>query len=91
MQIITTEYKGPTNSTGSRIRVRSWLKSATTPYNHALNTLENHREAAQQLANRLNDDRLSKGNDLMWSIVAGGELPCNKGYGFVIELQEVVK
>lgn len=91
MQIITTEYKGPTNSTGSRIRVRSWLKSATIPYNHALNTPDNHKEAAQQLVNRMNDDRLSKGNDLMWSIVAGGELPCGKGYGFVIELQEVAK
>lgn len=91
MQIITTEYKGPTNSTGSRIRVRSWLKSATIPYNHALHTHENHTGAAQQLVNRLNDDRRSKGNDLMWSIVAGGELPCGKGYGFVIELQEVAK
>lgn len=91
MQIITTEFKGPTNFTGSRIRVRSWLKSATISYNHALNPSENHKEAAQQLVNRLNDDRLSKGSDLMWSIVAGGDLPCGKGYGFVIELQEVAK
>lgn len=91
MQIITTEFKGPTNHSGSRIRVRSWLKSATIPYSHVLSTPENHKEAAQQLVNRLNDDRLSKGNDLMWSIAAGGELPCGKGYGFVIELQEVVK
>ena len=86
MQVITTEYKGPTNSTGSRIRVRSWLKSATIPYNHALNTYENHREAAQQLVNRLNADRLDKGNDYLWEIVAEGELPCGKGYGYVIEL-----
>ena len=85
MQVITTEYKGPTNSTGSRIRVRSWLKSATIPYNHALNTYENHREAAQQLVNRLNADRLDKGNDYLWEIVAEGELPCGKGYGYVIE------
>ena len=91
MQIITTEYKGPTNSTGSRIRVRSWLKSTTIPYNHALNTYENHKGAAQLLVLQLNGDRLNKGNDLMWSIVAGGDLPCGKGYGFVIELQEVVK
>lgn len=91
MQIITTEFKGPTNSTGSRIRVRSWLKSASIPYNHALNSSENHREAAQQLILQLNYDRLSKGNDLMWSIVAGGELPCSKGCGFVIGLQELMK
>lgn len=91
MQIITTEFKGPTNSTGSRIRVRFWLKSVSIPYNHALNSYENHKEAAQQLVDRMNDDRLSKDNDLMWSIVAGGELPCSKGYGFVIGLQEVAK
>lgn len=86
MQIITTEFKGPTNSTGSRIRVRSWLKSASIPYNHALNSCENHKAAAQQLVNRLNADRVEKGGDYLWNIVAGGSLPDGKGYGFVIEL-----
>ena len=88
MQIITTEFKGPTNHSCSRIHVRSWLKSATVPYDHALSGLDNHRVAADVLVKRLNSERLSKGNCLMWSIVAEGELP-TKGYGFVIELQEV--
>lgn len=86
MQIITTEFKGPTNSTGSRIRVRSRIESATTPWNHALNSSENHREAAQQLVNQLNADRMCKDNDYLWEITAEGELPCGKGYGFVIAL-----
>lgn len=86
MQIITTEYKGPTNSTGSRIRVRSWLKSTTIPYSHNLNTYENHKGAAQQLVSQLNNDRLEDNCYLLWEITAEGELPCGKGYGFVIEL-----
>ena len=86
MQIITTEYKGPTNHSGSRIRVRSWLKSISVSYDHALNTTENHKEAAKELVNRLNADRLDKGNDYLWEIVAEGELPCGKGHGFVIDL-----
>lgn len=87
MQIITTEFKGPTNSTGSRIRVRSWLKSASIPYNHALNSSENHRGAAQQLVNRLNADRLKDTlHSNLWEITAEGSLPNGKGYGFVIEL-----
>lgn len=91
MQIITTEFKGPTNSTGSRIRVRSWLKSATIPYNHALNTSDNHREAAQQLVDRLNADRLEDVlHSYLWEITAEGSLPNGKGYGFVIALTKGV-
>lgn len=90
MQIITTEFKGPTNSTGSRIRVRSWLKSATYSYNHALNTYENHKGAAQQLVSQLNDDRLEDGCQRLWEITAAGELPCGKGHGFVIALTKEV-
>ena len=88
MQIITTEFKGPTNSNGSRIHVRSWLKSATVPYDHALSGLDNHRVAAEILVKRLNSELLSKNCSLLWEIVAEGELP-TKGHGFVIELQEV--
>lgn len=90
MQIITTEFKGPTNSTGSRIRVRSWLKSISVPYSHALNASENHKEAAQQLVSQLNGDRLEDSCERLWEIAAGGELPCGKGYGFVIALAKEV-
>ena len=85
MQIITTEFKGPTNSTGSRIRVRSWLKSATVPYDHALSGLDNHREAAEVLVKRINSER--KNCSYLWEIVAEGELPA-KGFGFVITLSK---
>lgn len=90
MQIITTEFKGPTNSTGSRIHVRSWSKSATISYNHALNSPENHKEAAQQLVNQMNNGRLKNDCERLWEIVAGGELPTGKGYGFVIALAKEV-
>ena len=88
MPVITTEFKGPTNYSGSRIRVRSWLKSITVPYNHALNTSKNHKEAAQQLVNQLNADRMSKDNDYLWEIAAGGEMPDGRSYGFVITLSK---
>ena len=90
MQIITTEFKGPTNSTGSRIRVRSWLKSTSISYNHALSASDNHVEAAQRLVTRLNNERVEKGYDYLWSIIAEGELPCGKGHGFVIALTKEV-
>ena len=91
MQIITTEFKGPTNSTGSRIRVRSWLKSISVPYDHSLNVPDVHRRSAFQLLKQLNAERLEKGCERLWTIVADGELPNGKGYGFVIDLIVEVK
>lgn len=90
MQIITTEFKGPTNHSGSRIRVRSWLKSTSIPWNHALNSHENHKEAAQQLVDRLNADRLEDGCQRLWEITAEGVLPCSKDRGFVVSLTKEV-
>lgn len=90
MQIITIEFKGPTNTTGSRIRVRSWLKSVSISYSHSLNTYENRKEAAQQLVSQLNNDRLEDGCQRLWEITAEGELPCGKGHGFVVSLTKEV-
>ena len=50
MRAIITRYLGPTNFRGSRI-VADAGKGArlTMPYDHALNTNENHAEAAKAL------------------------------------------
>ena len=49
-QAIETRYLGPTNTKGGRIKATAWAGSITVPYDHALNTDENH--CAAQLALR---------------------------------------
>ena len=89
MQTITTTYKGPTNAKGSRVMAKSWLKNKAVSWNHALNTEENHKAAAQALVDELNDDRVKKGyDDYQWLIVAAGSLPDGKGNAYIIDLQE---
>ena len=50
MQAIQTKFHGPTNTKGSRIIATAWAGRITLPYRHALNAVENHREAALTLA-----------------------------------------
>jgi hypothetical protein len=89
MQTITTSYKGPTNTKGSRIMVKSWLKSKAFAWDHALNSEDNHKAAAQQLVDVLNADRIKQGyEDYQWSIVASGSMPDGKGNAYVIDLIE---
>ena len=56
MQTITTKYLGPTNYQGSRLRAThtGGAKSVTVSYRHALDAEDNHREAALELAKKLN-------------------------------------
>ena len=89
MQTITTTFKGPTNTKGSRTMVKSWLKNKSVSWNHALNTEENHKAAAQALVDELNADRVKKGHgDYQWMIVAAGSMPDGKGNAYIIDLQE---
>jgi hypothetical protein len=55
MQSIYTKYTGPTNTRGSRIRATTsgGAGSVSVPYDHALDTDENHDEAAKKLAAKL--------------------------------------
>jgi hypothetical protein len=90
MQTITTSYKGPTNTRGSRIMAKSWLKSKAFAWDYALNSEANHKAAAQQLVDVLNADRIKQGpTDYQWSIVAAGSLPDVKGNAYIIDLIEV--
>ena len=89
MQTITTSYKGPTNTRGSRVMVKSWLKNKAFGWDHSLNSEANHKEAAQQLVDVLNADRVAKGyGDFQWSIVAAGSMPDGKGNAYIINLIE---
>ena len=87
MQTITTEFKGPTNTKGSRILTKSWLKNKAVAWNHALNTEENHKAAAQALVDVLNADRHANGyDDYYWQIIAAGHMPDGKGNAYIIDL-----
>ena len=89
MQTITTKFIGPTNTKGSRIMVKSWLKNKSFGWDHALNSEANHKAAAQQLVDVLNADRVSKGyGDFQWTIIAAGSMPDGKGYACIIDLIE---
>ena len=48
-QAIETRYLGPTNTKGGRIKATAWGGSVTVPYDHALNTEDAHKAAADAL------------------------------------------
>ena len=76
LQAITTRYLGPTDYKGSRIKARSAGASLTVHYDDALNTEDNHREAAEALIAKLD-----------WAKLGGvwhqGGMPDDSGYCFV--------
>ena len=46
-QGVHTEYYGPTNTKGSRIRAKAWAGVMWFNYDHALNAEQNHVKAAE--------------------------------------------
>lgn len=90
MQTITTSYAGPTNTKGSRVLVKSWLKNKYVAWDHSLNSEENHKAAAQALVDVLNADREDGGySSFRWTIIAAGSMPDGKGNAYIIDLKEV--
>lgn len=76
MQAIITKFLGPTNTKGSRIKATSWDGSVTVTYNYALDSLNNHRAAADAVCYSLGGD---------WRIVASASMPDGRGYAFTAE------
>ena len=87
MQTITTQYKGPTNTKGSHILAKSWLKSKSVAWDHALNSEQNHKAAAQALVDVLNAGRGCESHK--WEIIAAGAMPDGKGNAYIIDLMPV--
>ena len=74
-QTITTKYLGATNTRGSRIRVSTTSgKFIYVPWDHALDSLENHKAAARVLIRDL-----TWNDGMHWYFGSAGE----KGYVFV--------
>lgn len=81
-QAIVTKYFGPTDSRGSRVKATCQAGSVTIPWDHALNSDENHLNAAQALVHKLGwGTRV--GNTYVTRLVGGG-LPDGKGNAYVI-------
>jgi hypothetical protein len=76
---ITTKYKGPTNTQGSKFRASGFGKSITLPYDYELNSFENHQRVAQALIDR----EKIKGN----LKVSNDEL--KTGYRFIVEVEQM--
>ncbi len=90
MQTITTSYAGPTNTKGSHVLAKSWIKNKAVSWDHSLNSEDNHKAAAQALVDAINKDRADVVNaDYQWKIVAAGSMPDGKGNAYIIDLIEV--
>lgn len=91
MQTITTQYAGPTNTKGSRVMVKSWLKNKAVSWDCSQSSQDNHLDAAQKLVDELNKDRqqVEWMKDMFWTIIAGGSMPDGKGYAYIIDLKAI--
>lgn len=83
LQAIVTRYHGPTDRKGSRVSARAEAGRVTLPWDYALGVDANHAAAAQALADRCG-----------WTVangypaLAGGALPGNAGYCFVMPRED---
>ena len=82
MQAIITKYLGPTNHRGSRIKATGWVGSATVSYDYGLDTVGNHKAAAQAICNKLNNAPhvIEEG---AWVIETWAATPDGRGYAFI--------
>lgn len=78
-QAITTKYLGPSNVRGARVKASAEAGSVTLSWNHALNSDENHRKAAEALRDKMGWNTDGYGE------LHGGGLPGQSGYAFVFE------
>jgi hypothetical protein len=74
-QAIVTRFAGPTNTRGSRVVASAQAGRMTVGWDHALNSDQNHAEAARAFARKLG-----------WTgTMHGGAMPNGRGYAFVFE------
>ena len=86
-QAITTKYLAPTNYRGARVKASAQSGSITLPWDHALSPVNNHRAAAEALAQSDGKDWLLKGQAMFGADgrrLEGGGLPKQDGYAWVL-------
>jgi hypothetical protein len=74
-QAIITKALGPTNHLGQRVKASCDAGSFTMAWDHALSTEGNHSKAAALLAAKL---------EWTFKTMAGGGLPNNGGYAYIL-------
>ena len=82
-QAIETRYLGPTNTKDGRIKASAWAGSVTVPYDHELNTEDNHRAAAMALAAKCAKHAEQYGGKSIWSEGTWTQGGNAKGTGYV--------
>lgn len=83
MRTLITSFVGPTNTKGSRVKVKGWVNSAFYPWDYALSVTENHALAVGHYIYELNKER---DGEYQWQVVACGSMPDESGYAFIINL-----
>lgn len=84
---LITKYVGPTDKRASRIKVTGGISSAMYPFDAAISVEENHAVATGHYLYEMNKMRGGDGQE--WFIVAGGSMPNEDGYAFIIDLKTV--
>jgi len=87
-QAIETRYLGPTNTKGGRIKAECWGGSVTIPYDHALNTDENHYRAAMALAAKCAHHAEQFGGTSVWTTGTWTQGGNAKGTGYVFTVSD---
>ena len=75
-QAIVTKYFGPTNTKGSRIKVKAYAGSKFYEWDHSVGIELNHLRAATKFADKMG---WLKKNDIV-----GGSMPKSGSYCFVL-------
>ena len=78
-QAIITKFMNPTATRDPRVKATGWNGSLTITWRDDLGVYGNHRAAAEELINKFN---VKAGVE--FEIVAGGELPDQSGYAFIV-------
>ena len=84
-QALITKYVNPTAKRASRIKVTGGINSALYPFDASLSVEENHAVAAGHYVYEMNKMRGGDGRE--WFISAGGSMPNEDGYAFIIDLK----
>ncbi|QBQ81009.1 hypothetical protein HdSG1_00091 [Escherichia phage vB_EcoS_HdSG1] len=78
-QAIITKFVNPTATRNPRVKATGWNGSLTITWRDDLGVYGNHRAAAEELIKKFNARA-----GVEFEIVAGGELPDQSGYAFIV-------
>lgn len=84
-KVIQVMFAGATNTKGKRLIAKSEEARCEVVWNQDLTDSANYRAAANELLFMINSEPHNAVNRIKYSIVAGGLMPDNKSYVYIIE------